>query len=144
MQVFFVSIRTALIYGPGELIEARSVGADQMNLRMIWPIAYDFDDWEGYAVVVPERNEVWGLSHPAPAPEQGELEIEFPFTPQPIPPADRKLFPRYSTPAPAAEEQAADEEVWSFYQEESVGHRSSDSFESSESGYEGFGSQSED
>ncbi|PKL75796.1 MAG: hypothetical protein CVV27_13530 [Candidatus Melainabacteria bacterium HGW-Melainabacteria-1] len=102
MQVFFVSIRTALIYGPGELEDAQGDGAGQMQLHLSWPHSYVFDEWEGYAVVVPERGEVWGLSQPQV--EDGRIEVSFPFTPQPIPPQDRKIFeqgPR-TAQAPAA------------------------------------------
>lgn len=90
MQVFFVSVRTALIYGPGDIYEVYSIDESTMYLRTNWPHAYQFDEWEGYAVVVPERNQVWGLSHPKL--EAGELIAEFPFTPQSIPPKDSKLF----------------------------------------------------
>lgn len=114
MQIFFVSIRTALIYGPGELLEARGSASNQMLLRMSWPNDYAFDEWEGYAVVAPEQNEVWGLSHPKQA-SNGEIEIEFPYTPQAIPPQDRKLFPDPPPEKPEAKPQ--DEETWSFYQE---------------------------
>ncbi|MEZ0375480.1 MAG: hypothetical protein ACAI44_40705 [Candidatus Sericytochromatia bacterium] len=145
MQVFFVSIRTALIYGPSELLEARPTGADQLYLRVSWPHAYGFDDWEGYAVVVPERDEVWGMIHPRLG--EGELEAEFTFAPQPIPPKDRKLFvaqeakagepkanpqkpskaskssPKASSkespqPAAGSEPAEAEEEAWNFYQED--------------------------
>lgn len=90
MQVFYVSLRTALIYGPGEILDARSAGEERMYLRMTWPHAYSFDEWEGYAIVVPERNEVWGMCHPRL--ELGELTTEFDFTPREIPEGERKLF----------------------------------------------------
>lgn len=91
MFVFFVSVRTARIYGPGEILEVYSTQNEaQLYLRMSWQYPYQFDEWEGYAVVVPERNKVWGLSHPKV--EDQELVMEFPFTPQDIPPKDRQLF----------------------------------------------------
>ncbi len=90
MQVFFVSIRTAKIFGPGEVLEVRSSAGEQMYLRLSWPYAEMFEEWEGYAVVVPERNEVWGAGHPRV--EEGEVAFEFPFTPQAIPPQELKLF----------------------------------------------------
>lgn len=115
MQVFLVSVRTALIYGPGELLEARAVGGNQMYLQLNWPDACPFDEWEGYAVVAPERQEVWGLSQPGPVVD-GVIAFEFLYSPQPIPPQDRKLFPQKKTSKPATK--AQDDEVWSFYQEE--------------------------
>lgn len=90
MQVFFVSIRTAKIFGPGEVLEVRSSAGEQMYLRLSWPYAEMFEEWEGYAVVVPERNEVWGAGQPHV--NNGEVEFEFPFTPQAIPPQELKLF----------------------------------------------------
>lgn len=117
MQIFFVSVRTGLIYGPGDLLEARASESNRMTLRLSWPNAYGFDEWEGYAVVAPERDEVWGLSHPG-VPESGELSVEFAFTPQAIPPQERKLFAAPEPARPAPKAQADEEETWSFYQEE--------------------------
>lgn len=110
MQVFFVSIRTAMIFGPGEVIEVRNTAGEQMYLRATWPYPYAFEDWEGYAVVVPERNEVWGAAQPK-LNHEGEVELEFPFTPQAIPPKDLQLFnkPTQSTTqsgAPDSEDDA--------------------------------------
>ncbi|HEY9841394.1 MAG TPA: hypothetical protein V6D23_13120, partial [Candidatus Obscuribacterales bacterium] len=123
-----------------ELLEARPTGADQLYLRVSWPHAYGFDDWEGYAVVVPERDEVWGMIQPRLG--EGELEAEFTFAPQPIPPKDRKLFlapekpsdpkatsqkaPKASSKAAKASPQPAaapvpaeaEEDAWNFYQED--------------------------
>ncbi|MGV3523093.1 MAG: hypothetical protein ACO1RX_02655 [Candidatus Sericytochromatia bacterium] len=90
MLVFLVSLRTALIFGPGEVIEAQEQSGRHMFLRLRWPHAQALDDWEGYAVVVPERNEVWGACKPRL--EDGELHTELIFAPQPIPPRDRRLF----------------------------------------------------
>lgn len=90
MLVFLVSLRTALIFGPGEVIAAQEQSGRHMILRLVWSHQEPLDDWEGYAVVVPERNEVWGVCKPRI--EDGELETELIFAPQPIPPRDRRLF----------------------------------------------------
>jgi hypothetical protein len=76
MQIFFCSIRTALIYGPATIIEAEAPEERKLSLRAAWEVDYPFDEWEGYAVVVPERNSVWGLSHPT---YNGEGEIVRPW-----------------------------------------------------------------
>jgi hypothetical protein len=114
MQIFFCSIRTALIYGPATIIEAEAPEERKLSLRAAWEVDYPFDEWEGYAVVVPERNSVWGLSHPTYNGE-GEIVIEaMDFTPQPIPPQDRKIFdqpPRHQKlRGESAQETEAEEE----------------------------------
>lgn len=90
MQVFFVSIRTALIFGPGEILEIQGSEGEVMLLHATWPHGEVLGEWEGYAVVIPERNQVWGLAHPEV--EEEQLRAQFAFAPQPIPPKDKRLF----------------------------------------------------
>jgi len=90
MQIFFVSIRTAKIYGPGQLLELQQLQAHRAHLSVQWPSELLLDEWEGYAVVVPEKEQVWGACHPSL--EDGCLSAEFDFFPQPIPPQDKKIF----------------------------------------------------
>lgn len=91
MQVYLVSVRTALIYGPGEVLDAQNPQGNLMTLRARWEYDDTFDEWEGYAVVVPEKNQVWGLAK-QPELEDQILNSEFHFFPQPIPPKDKRLF----------------------------------------------------
>jgi len=90
MQVYLVSIRTATIYGPGEILEAFNPRGHWMNLNVHWEHEDVLDEWEGYAVVVPERKQVWGLANPQL--DEQVLSSEFAFSPQPIPAKDQKLF----------------------------------------------------
>ncbi|PIQ23243.1 hypothetical protein COW36_18895 [bacterium (Candidatus Blackallbacteria) CG17_big_fil_post_rev_8_21_14_2_50_48_46] len=108
MLVYFVSIRTAKIYGPTELNEMISPEEGIARISCPWPIDYFFDEWEGYAVVVPERVQVWGAAKPLVT--NGFLQAEFAFTPVPIPPAERKLFPlqNQSLAAQTAEDEEND------------------------------------
>lgn len=101
MQVFFVSIRTAIIYGPCELIEVFSPDPGIAIMTCQWPYDYTFGEWEGYAVVVPEREQVWGNAKPEVT--EGELRARFEFTPMNIPGSDRKLFPKYPPKTEGAE-----------------------------------------
>jgi len=96
MQIFLVSVRTALIYGPGEMLVLSESSGNQVFLKMTWPHARDLNDWEGYVVVAPERNQVWGLCQPEwESDYQENLQVFFTFAPQPIPPKDRKLFENF-------------------------------------------------
>lgn len=90
MQVFLVSLRTARIYGPAVVLELQEISGQQVSLQLSWPGDTVLDEWEGYAVVVPERDEVWGAGKPEVADQQ--LIMQFAFQPQPIPPRDRKMF----------------------------------------------------
>jgi hypothetical protein len=103
MQVFFVSIRTAIIYGPCELIEVFSPDPGIAIMTCQWPYDYTFGEWEGYAVVVPEREQVWGNAKPELS--DGELRARFEFTPMAIPASDRKLFPNYEAKTDDSPEQ---------------------------------------
>jgi hypothetical protein len=99
MQVFFVSIRTANIYGPGEITDFFNPEPGIAILTCDWTLDYALNEWEGYAIVVPERNQVWGAAKPEYS--GTEVRARFEFTPLTIPESDRKLFPEY--PAPQAD-----------------------------------------
>lgn len=90
MKVFFVSLRTSLIYGPTELTEVNSPEQGIAEITCPWLSDYRFDEWEGYAVVVPEKEQVWGAAKPVL--ESGVLKARFQFTPMPIPRGERRLF----------------------------------------------------
>lgn len=93
MQIFLVSVRTAFIFGPAEMLELSESSGGQVFLKLSWPHSRDLNEWEGYVVVAPERNQVWGVCHPEwESDDDGNLELFFAFSPQPIPPKDRKLF----------------------------------------------------
>ena len=108
MQVYLVSVRTAIVYGPGEILEAQNPHGNFMTLSARWEHNDHFDEWEGYAVVVPERNQVWGLTHPQL--EEQVLKGDLNFAPQPIPPKDKKLFAQKMKQAndPAKKEESED------------------------------------
>ena len=104
MQIFLVSIRTAKIYGPGQVMEAENPQSNTMSMRVSWPHVEALDEWEGYAVVVPERNQVWGACRPER--DGGYLEAHFDFTPMDIPPKDKKLFSQINAAQAALKAQA--------------------------------------
>jgi hypothetical protein len=93
MDIYFVSIRTALVYGPAELEELTAPEEGQASIRCRWEGKNVFDEWEGYAVVAPDRDQVWGAAHPQVA--DGQLSATFAFTPMALPPAEKKLFQRH-------------------------------------------------
>lgn len=90
MKIFFVSLRTALIYGPVELIEVTNPEQGIVEITCVGNVDYHFEEWEGYAVVVPEKEQVWGAAKPVWAGDQ--LKARFQYTPMPIPGKERKLF----------------------------------------------------
>lgn len=99
MEIFFCSLRTALIFGPGKIIEIGSPSATMMEFRAQWSNPAPLDEWEGYAVCVPEQNLVWGKAYPEI--QDGEVYVCMPYQPQPIPPGDLKIFqdrPKKITP----------------------------------------------
>lgn len=100
MQVYLVSLRTAMVYGPGEILEAYNPRGHWMSLSIRWEHVDILDEWEGYAVVVPERDQVWGLAKPQL--DEQVLTCEFGFAPQPIPPKDKKIFDKKMSEQPSA------------------------------------------
>ena len=90
MQLFFVSLRTAKVTGPAELTEISEEGSGQ---ALIFFEAEDlkFIEWEGYAIVVPEKQLVWGTGRPEKQ-KSGHYTCRFAYTPQEIPKEDLKLF----------------------------------------------------
>lgn len=90
MLMYLVSIRTAKVFGPGEITRAENPYGNTMQIYVNWPHPDGFSEWEGYALVVPERDQVWGACKPQL--DDGILRAEFEFTPVAIPPKDKQLF----------------------------------------------------
>lgn len=91
MQIFLVSIRTAQIYGPGQITLLEQLSEAQVRLQAHWPFIGELDEWEGYALVVPEKKQVWGVCKPVV--NEQVLSIEsMAFTPKPIPPKELAFF----------------------------------------------------
>ncbi len=90
MQVFFVSLRTEKITGPGEITEISDEGGGQA-LLFFEAEDLSFKEWQGYAIVVPAEGRVWGAGKPEKQ-QSGTYTCRFAFTPQPIPEGDLKLF----------------------------------------------------
>lgn len=93
-----------MVFGPGQIQSANSPAEGMMHMTLYWPHSeVTLDEWEGYAVVVPEKNQVWGACKPE---QEGEnIEATFQFAPRNIPPKDRKLFVK---PAQAPKTKPAD------------------------------------
>ncbi|MBF2054027.1 MAG: hypothetical protein IGS03_11275 [Candidatus Sericytochromatia bacterium] len=105
MQIFLVSIRTAQIYGPGQITLLEQLTEAQVRLQAHWPFIGELDEWEGYALVVPERKQVWGVCKPAVSEQLLSIDSMM-FTPKPIPPKELAFF---HLPSPRPE--AADDSV---------------------------------
>lgn len=90
MQVFFVSLRTEKITGPGEIIEISDEGGGQA-LLFFEATDLNFKEWEGYAIVVPAEGKVWGAGRPEKQ-QSDTYTCRFAFAPQAIPEGDLKLF----------------------------------------------------
>lgn len=91
MQIFFVSLRTSKITGPGEIIELSEEGNGQSFLVFESENPLEFKEWEGYALVVPAQGIVLGAGHPKKQ-QSGQYTCRFALTPQEIPEGDQKLF----------------------------------------------------
>lgn len=108
MQIFLVSIRTARIYGPGQLATLEQLGEHFMRLQVHWPFSELLDEWEGYAVVVPEKKQIWGACKPQQVEQMLHIESMM-YTPQPIAPKELMLFaPQQPATGDAAETAAGE------------------------------------
>lgn len=107
MQIFLVSIRTAQIYGPGQISLLEQLSEAHVRLQAHWPFIGELDEWEGYALVVPEKKQVWGLCKPEVNAQTLVIDSMM-FTPRPIPPKELAFF---HLPAPTAQAAEADQSV---------------------------------
>lgn len=90
MQVFFVSLRTEKITGPGEVIELSDEGGGRA-LLFFEAKDLSFKEWEGYAIVVPAEGKIWGAGRPEKQ-QSDTYTCRFAFAPQAIPEESLTLF----------------------------------------------------
>lgn len=93
MYVFFISIRTSEIFGPAHVDQISNPSATILEFNGIWYGPETLDEWEGYAVCVPEQKRVWGKAYPEISDKR--VNVRMVFNPQDLPPKDLKIFDDY-------------------------------------------------
>ena len=93
MYIFFVSLRTSEIFGPAQVDQINNPSATIVEFTGSWLGPEELDDWEGYAVCVPEQKRVWGKAYPEV--NNKRVKVRMVFNPQDMPPKDLKIFDEF-------------------------------------------------
>lgn len=96
LEFFLCSLRSGLIFGPVKVSVLTELGFGRIHWEGPWPGSPRLDEWEGYAVCVPSRQEVWGVCKPSL--NEGQLQADMDYVCQPMPTEDRRIFEKSPRP----------------------------------------------